>query len=316
MPKYLVTGAAGFIGSHLVAELLEQGHEVTGVDNFSDYYSRELKEGNLAGVRDDARFRFVEADLASAELAPLISGTSGMYHLAAQPGVRGSWGETFEVYVRDNILATQRVFEAAAAASVRVVFASSSSVYGDAETHPTHEDVRPRPISPYGVTKLDCEHLAAAYGRAFDLDVIGLRYFTVYGPRQRPDMAFARLTEALLSGGRFHVYGTGDQSRDFTYVRDAVAATCAAMERAPSGAIYNVGGGTEASLRRVIEICEQIADRRLDVLHREAVAGDVWRTAADTTRIRGEIAWRPQVSLDEGLAAHLAWQEQRLRPCE
>ena len=309
MARFVVTGSAGFIGSHLSAALGSAGHEVLGLDSFTDYYSRRLKEANLGSLRLHDEFTFREADLADAELGAMFDGASGVFHLAAQPGVRGSWGETFEVYVRDNILATQRVFEAAAGAGIRVVFASSSSIYGDAEQHPTPEDVRPRPISPYGVTKLSCEHLARAYTHAFDLDVIGLRYFTVYGPRQRPDMAFTRIATALYAGRPFRVFGTGEQSRDFTYVSDAVSATIAAMERGVAGEMYNVGGGTEAALRDVIALCERISGRRLEVVHERAMAGDVRRTAADTSRIRRDVQWSPRTNLEDGLRAHLDWAQ-------
>ncbi len=309
MARFLVTGCAGFIGSHLAARLLEDGHEILGVDSFTDYYSRAAKEDNVRTLDGHGRFSFLEADIATTDIEPLADGREGVFHLAAQPGVRGSWGRTFEVYLRDNILATQRVFEVAAARGLRVVFASSSSIYGDAETHPTSEDVRPRPISPYGVTKLGCEHLAAAYMRGFALDVVGLRYFTVYGPRQRPDMAFTRIATALYAGRPFRVFGTGEQSRDFTYVADAVSATIAAMERGISGAMYNIGGGTEASLRDVIALCEGLSGRKLDVTHEDAMAGDVRRTAADTSRIRADVEWSPQTSLEDGLRAHLDWAE-------
>ena len=309
MARFLLTGAAGFVGSHLAAALLERGDEVRAVDSFTDYYAREVKERNLDDVRDAPGFSFTEADLATADLVPLVDGADAIFHLAAQPGVRGSWGQTFEVYVRDNILATQRLFEVAAPRGVRIVFASSSSIYGDAETHPTSEDVRPRPISPYGVTKLGCEHLALAYARGFDLDVIGLRYFTVYGPRQRPDMAFTRIATALYAGRPFHVFGTGEQSRDFTYVADAVAATIGAMERGVTGAMYNIGGGTEASLRDVIGLCERLSGRKLDVVHEQAMAGDVRRTSADTSRIRADVGWVPETTLEDGLRAHLQWAE-------
>jgi nucleoside-diphosphate-sugar epimerase len=309
MACFLVTGCAGFIGSHLTAKLLEGGHEVRGVDSFTDYYSRAVKDDNLRELLAENRFSFMEADLATMDIAPLADGTDGIFHLAAQPGVRGSWGPTFEVYVRDNILATQRVFEVAVAGSLRVVFASSSSVYGDAETHPTSEDVRPRPISPYGVTKLGCEHLAAAYVRGFGLDVIGLRYFTVYGPRQRPDMAFTRIVTSLYDGRPFRVFGSGEQSRDFTYVGDAVSATIGAMERGASGALYNVGGGTEATLSDVIALCERLSGRKLDLIHEDAMAGDVRRTAADTGRVRADVGWSPQTTLEDGLRAHLEWAE-------
>jgi UDP-glucuronate 4-epimerase len=307
--RYLLTGAAGFIGSHLASSLLDQGHDVVGADSFTDYYGRGVKEANLRPLGAAPHFSFVEADLSSADLAPLVDGVDGVFHLAAQPGVRGSWGDSFAVYVRDNLVATQRLFEATARARVRIVFASSSSVYGNAEAYPTAEDVRPRPISPYGVTKLSCEHLAGAYTDSLALDVVALRYFTVYGPRQRPDMAFTRLTRAVVRGGEFHVFGTGEQSRDFTYVADAVAATQAAMERAPSGAIYNVGGGAEASLRDVIELCERLTGRPAKIVYDASMPGDVRRTAADTSRIRSELGWAPRTRLEDGIAAQLAWSQ-------
>jgi nucleoside-diphosphate-sugar epimerase len=312
MGRYVVTGCAGFVGSHLAASLLDRGDEVLGVDSFTDYYARSLKEENLANLRERDAFSFGEADLAEDALEPLVEGADGVFHLAAQPGVRGSWGSTFAVYVRDNVVATQRLFEVASRLSVKVVFASSSSVYGDAEAYPTPEETPPRPISPYGVTKLGCEHLAAAYHRGFGLDVVGLRYFTVYGPRQRPDMAFTRITTAVVGGQRFHVFGTGEQSRDFTYVADAVAATIASMDHGPSWAVYNVGGGQEASLRDVIGMCEELSDRRLDVVYDEAMAGDVRRTAADTARIRRDLGWTPETGLEDGLRAQLDWAERRV----
>src|SRR5262245_24569360 len=235
MRSYLVTGCAGFIASHLIEALLAQGCAVIGVDAFTDYYARELKQENVDVFCDDVNFELVEADLAVDVLEPLFEGMDGVFHLAAQPGVRGSWGQTFALYARDNVVATQRVFEAAVAAGLRVVWASSSSIYGNAEQRPTREDARPRPISPYGVTKLSCEHLADTYGRSFGLEQIAIRYFTVYGPRQRPDMAFTELVRALAGGAPFPVFGTGEQARDVTYVADAVSATIAAMEKAPAG---------------------------------------------------------------------------------
>jgi nucleoside-diphosphate-sugar epimerase len=303
--RYVVTGCAGFVGSHLAERLLEQGHEVVGIDAFTDYYHRALKESNLERCRTRAGFELLEADLTSAPLPGPLEGAAGIFHLAAQPGVRGSFGQTFSTYVRDNVIASQRLFEAAASASVRVVYASSSSIYGNAETYPTCEDVRPRPISPYGVTKLSCEHLAGAYELSSGLDAVGLRYFTVYGPRQRPDMAFSRLLAALLGAKPFGVNGTGEQSRDFTYVSDSVAATMAAMERGRPGVVYNIGGGAETTLNAVIEIAEELSGRRLQVRHDPAAAGDVRRTAADTSLIRRDTGWRPVTALAEGLSMQL-----------
>ena len=306
MSRYLVTGCAGFIGSHVVEALLHRGHEVLGVDTFTDYYERSVKESNLETAQRESAFSIVEADLAGDSVAPLFSGIDGLFHLAAQPGVRGSWGDTFSVYLRDNILVTQRLFEAAARSGVRIVLASTSSVYGNAESYPTHEEMLPRPVSPYGVTKLACESLARTYAECFALETIVLRYFTVYGPRQRPDMAFARIISALLSEKPFHVYGTGEQSRDFTYVADAVEATVAAMEGGYPGRIYNVGGGSETTLRDVIALLERLAGTHLDVRYEPAAVGDVRRTAADTTLIRSELDWRPQTALADGLGQQLA----------
>ena len=298
MSRYLVTGAAGFIGSHLAETLADEGHEVVGLDSFTDYYDPRLKEENAAAL--DVR----RLDLARDELD--FSGLDGVFHLAGQPGVR-SFGDVFPLYVERNIVASQRVFEAAAAAGVRVVFASSSSIYGEAERYPTAEDVQPHPISPYGITKLSCEHLAAAYAGSFGLEVVVLRYFNAYGPRQRPDMAFARVVTALAEGRSFTVFGDGEQSRSFTYVRDLVRASVAAMERAPAGALYNVGGGEEATLNRALQLLERIAGRPLELERAPAAAGDQRRTKADTTRIRDELGWEPDVPLEQGLSAQWEW---------
>ena len=305
--SFLVTGCAGFIGSHLTEALLRRGDAVLGIDAFTDYYPRAAKEANIAQARRHPSFQLVEADLTELELSCLLSGVDGIFHLAAQPGVRGSWGDSFSVYAKDNVLATQRLFEAAAAAGVRVVFASTSSLYGNAEQYPTAEDVAPRPISPYGITKLACEHLAYAYGGSHALDCVAMRYFTVYGPRQRPDMAFTRIAFALAAGQPFEVYGSGKQSRDVTYVHDAVAATLAAMTHGASGAVYNVGGGSEASLNEVMALCEALSGRRLRRRFSASAAGDVRRTAADTSRARGELGWAPETTLEDGLRAQLEW---------
>ncbi len=312
MNACLVTGCAGFIGSHLVERLLDEGSTVVGLDAYTEYYARELKEQNLERARGHPRFSLVEGDLLEVDLPRLISRVDAVFHLAAQAGVRGSWGDSFATYARNNLVATQRLFEAAADAHLRVVWASSSSVYGDAETYPTREDGPLRPVSPYGVTKLACEQLAATYARSFGLDEVALRYFTVYGPRQRPDMAFTRITRALWTGEAFRLFGTGEQSRDVTYAHDAVAATVAAMERAPAGAVYNVGGGSEISLRDAVQTCERLSGRRLDVVQLPAAPGDARRTAADTTRIREQLGWRPRTSVEEGLRAQLESMRDRL----
>jgi UDP-glucuronate 4-epimerase len=301
--KYVVTGAAGFIGSHLAEALLERGDEIVGVDCFTDYYDPALKEQNAADLN------VARLDLAEEELD--LAGVDGIFHLAGQPGVR-SFGDVFEDYVRRNLLATRRVFETAAASGVRVVFASSSSVYGEAEQYPTPEDTEPRPISPYGITKLGCEQLANAYAKGFGLEAVVLRYFTVYGPRQRPDMALARIVDALALGATFELYGDGLQSRSFTFVADGVEATIAAMDNAPTGALYNVGGGAEATLREVIATLERVSGRTLDVVERPAAAGDVRRTSADTTRIENDLRWRATTSLEDGLRAQWEWASDRV----
>ncbi|QEC49130.1 NAD-dependent epimerase/dehydratase family protein [Baekduia soli] len=303
---YVVTGVAGFIGSHLAEMLLARGDAVIGIDAFTSYYPRKLKRANLEYLTDSSRFSFLEADLNDAPLESLFAGVDGVFHLAAQPGVRGSWGQGFEHYVRDNVQATSRVFDVAAAAGVRVVYASSSSIYGDAEGYPTTEATTPQPRSPYGVTKLTCEHLHRAFSLNKGLDAVGLRYFTVYGPRQRPDMATQRIAEALCGGGSFEVFGTGEQSRDVTYVEDAARATLTVMEVAPTDRVYNVGGGSETTLREIIATCEQITGETLEVTYTTVADGDVKRTAADTSLILEETGWSPQVSLEDGLTSQLA----------
>jgi UDP-glucuronate 4-epimerase len=300
--KYVVTGAAGFIGSHLTEALLAADHEVVAVDCFTDYYDPVLKEENAAA------FPVERLDLSRDPLE--FDGADGVFHLAGQPGVR-SFGTRFEPYVRDNVLASERVFEAAARAKARVVLASSSSVYGEAERYPTPEDAAPAPLSPYGITKLCCEHLARAYNRSFGLDAVVLRYFNVFGPRQRPDMAFARIANALADGLTFELYGDGSQSRSFTYVSDVVSATMVAMEQRAMGT-FNVGGGTEATVLETIAILEGLAGRKLEVVEGAPVPGDQRRTNADTTRIRNELGWEPMVTLEQGLGAQWEWVSDRV----
>ena len=301
--RYLVTGCAGFIGSHLTQALTARGCSVRGVDCFSDNYPRSIKERNLRRCSGDGDVSFTEVDLAEGSVELLVEGVDGVFHLAARPGVRTSWGPTFAGYVRDNLLVTQRVFEAAVRQGVRVVYASSSSIYGDADAYPLREDARPMPVSPYGVSKLACEELAHSYARSAGLDAVGLRYFSVYGPGQRPDMAFARVFDCLAHDRPFRLLGSGRQTRDFTYVGDVVAATLGAMERAPGGRVYNVGGGSEISLLDSLALCERVAGRRLVVHHVPADAGDARRTIADIRRASSELGWKPATSLDAGLMA-------------
>jgi UDP-glucuronate 4-epimerase len=301
--RYVVTGAAGFIGSHLSEALRARGDDIVAVDAFTDYYDPREKEENARGL-DVQRLDLAEASLDLADVA-------GVFHLAGQPGVR-SFGEAFPLYLRRNVLATQRVFQSAAEAGVRVVLASSSSVYGEAERYPTPEDVQARPVSPYGVTKLACEQLAHAYATGFGLEAVLLRYFTVYGPRQRPDMFFRRVCDVLAGGGTFEIFGTGEQSRSFTEVADVVTATMAAMDAAPAGAVYNVGGGEEASMLEAVALLERISGRTLDVRHGDGARGDVSRTKADVSRIRDALGWEPRVPLADGLARMWAWASARV----
>ena len=299
--RYAVTGAAGFIGSHLAEALTSAGHEVVGFDCFTDYYDQALKEENASGL--DVR----RVDLAEDELD--FTDLDGVFHLAGQPGVR-SFGDVFPLYLRRNVLASQRVFEAAARDGARVVFASSSSIYGAAERYPTPEGTEPRPLSPYGITKLASEHLATAYAREFGLDCVTLRYFNAFGPRQRPDMAFTRIVFALAGGTRFDLYGDGAQSRGWTYVADVVDATIVAMERGVG--TYNVGGAIEATMHETIALLEGISGRTLDVSREPAVPGDQRRTRADTTRIRSELGWEPHISLEDGLRKQWEWASSRV----
>jgi UDP-glucuronate 4-epimerase len=299
--RYVVTGAAGFIGSHLTESLLAAGHEVVALDCFTDYYDVALKEENARGL-DVQR-----VDIAEAELD--FAGADGVFHLAGQPGAR-SFGNVFPTYLRRNLLATQRVFEAAVAADVKVVWASSSSVYGDAERYPTPEDVSPRPNNPYGITKLACEQLHDTYARVFGLRAVALRYFTVYGPRQRPDMAFARIVAALAADEQFEMYGDGSQSRSFTYVSDVVAATTLALDAAPG--TYNVGGGEEATMRDAVALLEAAAERPLQLRYGPPQTGDMQRTRADTSRIERELGWQAGTPLRDGVASHWRWASARV----
>ena len=306
--RALVTGCAGFLGSHLSERLLADGYEVVGVDCFTDYYAREIKESNIAQLRDESRFTLLERDLSSDSVDGLLEGIDEVYHLAAQAGVRGSFGDSFELYLRYNVQATQRLLEQAARNPVEsFVYASSSSVYGNAVTSPTREDAPREPISPYGMTKVATEDIAAVYNRNHGVPTVGLRYFTAYGPRQRPDMAFNRFIRSALDGKPIAILGDGMQIRDFTYVDDVIDGTRAASEHGKAGSVYNVGGGQPVTLMGAIGILEQLLERRIVIEHRPAARGDVRRTGADGTLAEDELGITPSVTLAEGLAAEVEW---------
>jgi UDP-glucuronate 4-epimerase len=306
--RVLVTGCAGFLGSHLTERLVDAGEEVLGVDCFTDYYPRPQKEMNLERLRHRSRFSLRELDLGSDPLDDIIEGIDTVFHLAAQPGVRGSFGESFTRYVHDNVLATQRLLEASTEAPVAAfVYASSSSVYGNCASYPTAEGVDRGPVSPYGLTKLATEELAAIYARDEGIPAVGLRYFTAYGPRQRPDMAFARFLSCALAGEPVKILGDGSQIRDFTFVDDVIEGTIAAARRGVPGAVYNIGGGTQVRLLDALTKIEELLGVAIEVVHLRDARGDVRKTCSDPRRAARDLGFTPRVSLDEGLARQTEW---------
>jgi UDP-glucose 4-epimerase len=306
--KALVTGAAGFIGSHLTAALLDRGATVVGIDSFTDYYPRAIKERNLEENRLREGFRFAETSIQEADLPALLDGVTHVFHLAAQAGVRKSWGKDFKTYTVNNVDATQMLLEACVGRPLdRFVHASSSSVYGDRAPIPMREDALPQPVSPYGVTKLAAEALGYLYQVNFGVPTVAMRYFTVYGPRQRPDMAFNRFIRAALKDEPITLYSDGEQTRDFTFVADAVAATIAAGERGVPGTAYNIGGGSRVSMNHVVRIIERLAGKPLAIRREEAQKGDMRDTYADTSLARRDLGFAPGVPLEEGIQAEYRW---------
>lgn len=308
--RFVVTGSAGFVGSHLARRLLDEGHDVVGIDCLRANYDVSEKKANLAWVAAGGPLDQHDLDLSADDLDGLVAGSDIVVHLAGQPGVRASWGDGLTEYTRDNIVATERLLAAAGRAGVgRVVLASSSSVYGEAARYPCSEDDLPRPHSPYGVTKLAAEHLGLAHARNEGLPVVALRFFSVYGPRQRPDMGLRRLFDAVRTGGAFPRYGDGSQVRDLTYVGDVVDATLLAASAAEvdPGTVLNVAGGSQVSLAELIERVEVLTGRAITVDQRPVQLGDVARTGGDTRRIRAVLGWEPATDLDAGLAAMADW---------
>jgi nucleoside-diphosphate-sugar epimerase len=304
----LVTGAAGFIGSTLGERLLQEGYRVRGVDSFTDYYDPAIKRRNLDAARRHPRYELVEGDLAELDLAPVLADVECCFHLAAQAGVRASWGRDFMHYIHCNIEATQKLLEAARSVALpKLVYSSSSSVYGNTPRMPMSEDALPSPVSPYGVTKLSAEQLCSLYHFNYGLPVVSLRYFTVYGPRQRPDMAFHRFIRAGLRGEPISIYGDGEQTRDFTFVDDAVEANLRAMRYAPPHGVFNVGGGANVALRHVVGIIESALGRELQVRYERPVHGDVRDTRADTRHVTAELGWRALTRPEDGIPAEVEW---------
>lgn len=309
----LITGCAGFIGSSTALELLKRGHKVRGIDRFSEYYSRKLKELNLSALKQFKNFEFVEGDLISVDLDKLLEGIEIIIHEAAQAGVRSSWGNQFDIYVRDNIITTQRLLEAVKNRNIKkFVYASSSSVYGDVDSLPMREDMRVLPVSPYGVTKLAAENLVMLYYKNYGVPGIALRYFTVYGPRQRPDMAFHKFIRAILIGEPIKLYGDGSQTRDFTYISDIVNANIIGAFSDVKGEIFNIGGGERTSIREAIKIMEEIIGTKAKIKILESQKGDVRDTYADVSKAKEILGFYPQVKLREGLEQEVKWIKELL----
>ena len=306
--RCLVTGVAGFIGSHLAEALLKAGYQITGIDCFTEYYSKELKKANLANLRQNRNFNFVEADLLHLDLKSILKKIDWVFHLSAQAGVRASWGKNFEIYIQNNILATQKLLEGSKNVKLKgFVYASSSSVYGDTNTLPTPEEVYLQPVSPYGLTKLAGEHLCYLYHKNFDVPTVALRYFTVYGPRQRPDMAFHRFLKAALLGEPIEIYGDGKQTRDFTYISDIIDIHLAVMDHLHPGEVFNIGGGTQTHLNTVVDLISKITGKEIKIIYKPVEKGDVRHTAADITKAQNILGYKPKIKLPEGLEAEWEW---------
>ena len=308
--KALITGVAGFIGSTLAERLLGEGADVVGIDCFTDYYPREAKERNLKTARAHQRFRFIESRVQDADLAAMLADRTHVFHLAAQAGVRKSWGKDFEIYTVNNIEATQVLLEACTRTKIeRLVYASSSSVYGDDRPMPFREDTLPQPVSPYGVSKLAAEQLCYLYTVNHGVPTVSLRYFTVYGPRQRPDMGFHKFFRAVLQGESITLYGDGEQTRDFTFVDDIVTATVAAATKGVPGRVYNIGGGSRVSMNEVIAMIGRVSGIAPKIIVDPAQKGDMRHTYADTTRAQADLGFKPSVTLEQGLAAECRWMK-------
>ena len=306
--RVLVTGVAGFIGSHLASRLINEGYSVLGVDSFLDYYPRSIKESNIKGLMDNPGFEFLEGDIAELDLDGIVSGVEAVFHQAALAGVRSSWGRRFREYVNNNVLCTQLLLEASKDKKLqKFIYASSSSVYGDARDFPISENSPLSPVSPYGVTKLAGENLASLYYTGYGVPTVSLRYFTVYGPGQRPDMAFHRFITAVMSGREIEVYGTGKQTRDFTFISDAVQANLDALSSGKEGEVYNIGGGSRVMLNEAIKLIEEVSGCTANIRYTDAQRGDAKHTFADTSKAETDISYSPKVGIREGISKHYEW---------
>jgi len=305
--RCLVTGCAGFIGSHLAEKLVQSGFEVIGIDSFTDYYDQIIKESNMQGLLSSEGFTLIRQDLLSIDLGKLLEGVDYIFHHAAQPGVIASWGRRFDTYANNNILVTQRILESAKEISLKLfIFASSSSVYGDCKL-PMREDRLLSPISPYGVSKLACENLCYSYWKNFGVPIVSLRYFTVYGPRQRPDMAFHKFIRAILKGEEITIYGDGNQTRDFTYIDDAVNANFLVIEKACTGETFNIGGGSYISVNGAIKLLEEIVEKRARIRYIERKKGEMQATWANIEKAKKMLRYSPRFDLKEGLRKEIEW---------
>ncbi len=310
--SYWITGCAGFIGSHICETLLSQNHAVIGNDSFTDYYPVELKQKNLQKLTAHPNFRFIDGDLLTVDISSILDGIDCIFHTAGQPGVRASWGSHFDEYVNNNILATQRLLETVreTGSNARVVYSSSSSIYGNTTDLPMRETTLPNPYSPYGMTKLAAEHLSHLYFANYGIPVVSLRYFTVYGPRQRPDMFFHILIKALLQNEPIHIFGDGKQTRDFTYVGDIVQANLNAAKKPVAGERFNIGGGSRVSLLEVLSTLEVISGMKPNTVFTEKTKGDVNDTWADTSKAHTLLDYKPSTTLEEGLRKQFEWEKE------
>lgn len=309
MKTAIVTGVAGFIGSHLAEKLIENKINVIGIDCFTDYYSKEIKIKNISNLVKNKNFSLVEKDIIDFDLSNIIKKSQYLFHEAAQPGVRASWGRQFEVYVKNNIMTTQKILESAKKEKCldKIILASSSSVYGNQEGAMNEDNTLTRPVSPYGATKLATENLGNIYAENFDLPIISLRYFTVYGPKQRPDMAFSKFFKSNINGNEIEIFGDGAQIRDFTYISDVIEANILAMNSLCKTGIFNIGGGSVHSINEILDMIEKITGKENIIKNKAKQKGDVFRTEANIVKAKKILNYNPKVAIEKGLEKQHQW---------